>query len=109
LLELDQASSEREHIWGETAEDDMSIVDCFNASTAMIADISSVVPDYVYSEKPYVLCAMHVDAEQFSEEVPLSEGGYVLSGDLSDLTEVLDALLGHDPKRDARRSLKTYY
>lgn len=42
-------------IFGEIAETTMSMNDCFNAADAMIADVSSAVTDFLYSEKPLAL------------------------------------------------------
>ena len=53
VLEADRARTGRAHQWGRAAEMEMSIEDCFNASDAMIADVSAVVTDYLQSNKPF--------------------------------------------------------
>src|SRR5690606_40903659 len=42
LLEESTMSTGREHLFGEVAEKSMTVFDCFNASDAMISDVSSV-------------------------------------------------------------------
>ena len=87
------------------------MIDCFNRADAMIADVSSVVSDFVYSEKPYALTAMGklMTAAELVEEFPLARGGYLLGADGVDWPRVLDDLLIYDPKLLERRSLKAYY
>jgi CDP-glycerol glycerophosphotransferase (TagB/SpsB family) len=90
----------------------MSINDCFNSSEAMISDVSSVVNDYLFSEKPFAMVAVSQAAKGFSRSFPVAQAGYVIdgfSGTLRDLDPVLDDLLGADPKAARRRELKTYY
>src|SRR5699024_5568208 len=52
ILEADAKTSGRQHVWGTAAEKDMTTDDCFNASDAMISDVSAVVTDYLQSGKP---------------------------------------------------------
>lgn len=59
MLASDQAATGRQHVYGASAEVEMSIFGCFNMSDAMVSDVSSVVPDYLYSEKPLALIAMN--------------------------------------------------
>ena len=89
----------------------LSLVDCFNRADAMIADVSSVVSDFVYSEKPYAVTAMGAltSAAELVGEFPLARGGYLLGADGVDWQRVLDDLLIYDPKLLERRSLKSYY
>jgi len=109
MLERDARSTGRRHVWGRAAETEMSVVDCFNDADAMIADISSVVPDFLYSEKPFALTAMSGDAADLEAELPIATVGYTVEADAGNLDAAIDALLGPDPKRAARHELKTYY
>ena len=86
-----------------------SIVDCFNEADALISDVSSVVPDFLYSEKPFAICAMGGSVEEFFEEMPVAQAGYVVASDGSNIESVLDDLLGADPQLPVRTELKTYY
>ncbi len=59
-----------DHLYGRTAETDMSVFDCFNVSDAMISDVSSVVSDYLISDKPFAMAAVSTPVEDFGEEFP---------------------------------------
>ena len=76
---------------------------------ALVSDVSSVVPDFLYSEKPFAVAAMSGSVETFFGEMPVARGGYVIAADASNLDAVLDDLLGADPQRSERHRLKTYY
>ena len=109
LLAEDRAATGTEHVYGAQAEQVWSIVDCFNAVDALVSDVSSVVPDFLYSEKPFAVAAMGGSVEEFFAEMPVARGGYVIAGDASNLDSALDDLLGADPQRVERHRLKTYY
>ena len=111
LLHNDAGATGRSHVYGRAATETLTVIDCFNRADAMIADVSSVVSDFVYSEKPYALTAMGklMTAAELVEEFPLARGGYLLGADGVDWPRVLDDLLIYDPKLLERRSLKAYY
>lgn len=97
------------HVYGAQAESVWSITDCFNAVDALVSDVSSVVPDFLYSEKPFAVTAMGGEVASFFAEMPVARGGYVLARDAGNLDAVLDDLLGADPQAAERHRLKTYY
>ena len=109
LLSEDRAQTGTQHVFGAQAEQVWTITDCFNAVDALVSDVSSVVPDFLYSEKPFAVTAMVGSVEEFFDEMPVARGGYVLARDASNLDAVLDDLLGADPQRAERHRLKTYY
>ncbi|WP_406044631.1 CDP-glycerol glycerophosphotransferase family protein [Micromonospora sp. NBC_00898] len=112
LLADDHRANGRPHIFGAEAEVAMTVADCFNASDAMVSDVSSVVADYLYSEKPFAMVAVSVPAAQFPEAFPLARAGYVIDaygGRLQGLDATLDDLLGSDPLATTRHDLKKYY
>jgi hypothetical protein len=121
LLAKDAAATGREHVFGAVAENDWSVIDCFNRSDLMISDVSSVVNDYLYSEKPFVMMAVTAQVEDFAVEFPVARGAYVVDySTLEDsgragtedsagsLGAALDAIWGADPLAPTRRELKTY-
>lgn len=113
LLTADAAATGRDHVYGPRAED-VEVVECFNLADVMLSDVSSVLGDFLHSEKPYVLLAAHGDRERFRREVPLSEGGYVVDTTAErplgvELWGVLDRALGEDPARARRALLRTHY
>jgi CDP-Glycerol:Poly(glycerophosphate) glycerophosphotransferase len=110
LLGTDAANTGRSHIFGSAAMTG-SILDMFNQVDALISDVSSVIPDFLYSEKPFALTLMAAEmtTPEFSADFPLAHAGYLLSSDLSNLDIVLQQLLADDPAWSRRRQLKTYY
>ncbi|MBU4186791.1 MAG: CDP-glycerol glycerophosphotransferase family protein [Actinobacteria bacterium] len=111
LLHAD-ASPEAKHAYGEQAEKLWSLSECFNNSDAMISDVSGVVADYLYSNKPLAMCAVHASAADFVTEFPLAEVAYLLEvtkTGITDLDATLDQLLKSDPLAEPRHKLRTYY
>jgi hypothetical protein len=109
LLSQDQEARGTEHLWGNVAEKEMSVFECFNAADAMISDVSSVVPDFLYSGKPYSVVCMQGSTSDFAAEFPLAGAAYVISRDLTDLDAALDDLLLHDSKEQQRARTRRYY
>lgn len=108
-LESDAALSGRAHVTGDAAEKDATIVECFNAADAMVADVSSVVPDFLYSGKPFATTCRVADIDEFIADFPLARASYVLDADVSNGAEVLDMMLGDDPLAATRAALRTHY
>lgn len=109
LLAADKAATGREHLWGEAAEQAMTIEDCFNVSDAMISDVSAVVSDYLRSDKPFAIVSVGRTPEQLLVDAPAARAAYVLQEDLSNLAEVCDRLLGSDPLAPERQLTRVYY
>ena len=108
ILEDDRTQTGRKHIWGKRAQTTWSVAECANHADALISDVSSVVSDFLQSEKPYAMTSMYDPIDEFRAEFSVAETGYVLLGDLSNLDETLDDLLGGDPLAAARRARKRY-
>lgn len=108
LLRVDAERTGRRHIWGEQATRVMSLYDCFNTSDAMISDVSGVVSDFLFSQKPLAMYAIGT-REQFVEDYPVSRAAYLLDPDLANVDQVLDDLLGEDPQAAARADLAKHY
>ena len=87
----------RPHRWGAAAEPELGIIDCINASDAMVSDVSSVVSDYLFSGKPFAMVAVPGRRTEFVQEYPVARASYVVRGDLADLNPRLDEMLGDDP------------
>ncbi|WP_370618816.1 CDP-glycerol glycerophosphotransferase family protein [Mumia qirimensis] len=109
LLDGDRARTGRQHVWGDAAEVAMSVVDCFNASDAMVADVSAVVSDYLQSGKPYAMVSVGRTPEQLCAEAPAARAAYVVEGNLANLDDALDAMLGADPLAEERARTRAYY
>lgn len=109
MLSEDLKKNNNSHIYGHLAEKQMSVFDCFNNCDAMISDVSSVVADFLYSEKPFIVVNMNASCKDPEEQFPLTKAGYILNQDLSNLDFAINELLYTDSKKEQRRSLKSYY
>ncbi|MEV4804814.1 CDP-glycerol glycerophosphotransferase family protein [Nonomuraea sp. NPDC049421] len=82
------------------------LYDCFNECDLLISDISSVVADFLASEKPYAVTNVAgLPEPAFHERYPSTEAGMLIDADLSGLTEFLD---GEDTLARARVKLRSY-
>jgi hypothetical protein len=88
-----------------------SINEWFNHSSAMITDISSVVSDYVASEKPYAVFN-HTSSDEvaFRTEFPSAGAGTIIDRDGHGIDEFIDVVTrkSDDTLADARVQLATY-
>lgn len=93
-----------------------TLYEMFNQSDVLVTDISSVVSDFIASEKPYIVCnPAAVPAEAFQRANPSTKGGYLLGPDLVGLREVIDHVeklradsAYADPLLSTRRELREY-
>ncbi|WP_405111458.1 CDP-glycerol glycerophosphotransferase family protein [Micromonospora sp. NBC_01405] len=87
-----------------------ALFDCFNATDLLISDVSSVVSDFVQSERPYVVAnPAGLPEDEFRRTFPTARAAYLLSLDCGELEKVLAlARGGNDPMAEARRELKEY-
>lgn len=109
VLDADREVSGREHLWGPAAEQELSVEDCFNASDAMVSDVSAVVSDYLHSGKPLAMVSVGRTPEQLLVDAPAARAAYVIRDDLSNLAEVCDDLLQTDTLAAVREETKIYY
>ncbi len=112
LLEADAKDTGREHVFGALAEETMTVADCFNASDAMVSDVSSVVSDFLSSGKPFAMAAVSAHGEAFVEEFPMAAAAYVFDvqdGDAVGIGALLEDMLGADPKAPVRAAMRDYY
>ncbi len=110
MLAEDRRRTGREHLWGETAESEMTLFDCFNDADALISDVSSVIPDFLFSSKPFaIVSAAGAPAPAFEAEFPIAGAGYVIEFDLGNLDAALEGLLETDPLAEARTRIRERY
>ena len=105
LLRLDRERRQTPHVFGRTAESELTLHECFNRSDAMIADISAVVSDYLYSGKPVGVFAEDESLRQCTE----AEGRYQFGRDSTMWAEQLDRMLIDDPLSKQRHEARRYY
>jgi hypothetical protein len=88
---------------------DRSLYDCFNHSDLMVADISSVLSDFISSEKPYVVPNLTgLDDDAFRELFPSTREAYLLDPAGEQIEAILDLVRSSDPLAARRRDLKHY-
>ncbi|MGW3496476.1 hypothetical protein [Streptomyces sp. NPDC001020] len=84
---------------------------CFNAADVLISDVSSVVSDYLASEKPYAVANTSGLSEQdFREVFPTVRAGAVLTPDGSGIPALLESVRHpeQDTYAEARAELKLH-
>lgn len=107
-LKADAAATGRPHLWGKAAEQP-TVAEMTNAVDAMVADVSGIVTDFMQSLKPFAMVATRQPAEEFRRDFPSSQSAYVIEGDLSNLDQCLDDMLGPDPLAEKRVERRRYY
>jgi hypothetical protein len=86
-----------------------TLYDCFNDADLMVADISSVLSDFIYSEKPYVVPNLSgLTEDRFREQYPSAGQAYLLDPAAERIGAILDLVRGSDPMAADRRELKHY-
>ncbi len=73
---------------------------CFNEADVLISDVSSVVSDYLSSEKPYAVAnTSGMSEEEFRANFPTVRAATILTPDASGVAGLLEAV--RDPQLDA--------
>jgi hypothetical protein len=88
-----------------------TLYECFNQCDALVSDISSVVADFVASQKPYVVTNVaNLPEEKFRDRYPTAAAAYLIDRDCAALPEILNEIEKDGPDRLAgrRHELKTY-
>lgn len=88
-----------------------SLTAWMNQSVALVSDISSVLSDWLASEKPYaVFNHTNAPVRQFRETFPSSAAATIIGRDGSGIDELLDVVSGGGPDQlaDYRSRLATY-
>lgn len=90
-------------------ESSLTLYECFDAAHVLISDISSVVTDFLYSERPLITSnPRRLDRETFLRTFPTQGASYIVERELSNLAAILDDALGDDSLRDQRLAMKKY-
>jgi hypothetical protein len=86
-----------------------TLYECFNDADLLIADISSVLTDFIYSEKPYVVANLSgLSEDDFRAKFPSVGMAYLLDPDAERIGAILDLVRDSDPLAADRRVLKHY-
>lgn len=97
-----------EHIYVSIDNTDLDLFDCFNLCDCLIADVSSVASDFLFSGKPMCITDMMNEKENIQETFPISAVSYMLNSDMNNINYCLDELLVRDSKREERIEFKKY-
>lgn len=80
---------------------------CFEQSDALVADVSSVVSDWLALDRPLALTNPEgLDAAEFGERFPSSRAGLLVGPDLAGLDALVADLLGRQDRTRAQRSVE---
>jgi len=87
-----------------------SLYECFNQADFLIADISSVVSDFIESQKPHAVTnSADLPEDQFRERYLTAAAAYILPPDCESLPDIIaKAAAGDDVLAERRRTLKSY-
>jgi CDP-glycerol glycerophosphotransferase (TagB/SpsB family) len=87
-----------------------NILNYFNDSDILISDISSVVLDYLLTNKPIFICNCFNNLNELYNISPISKQCYILNNsDISTITKKLNNLSTHDDLFNTRQSTKEKY
>ncbi|MFL6240013.1 MAG: CDP-glycerol glycerophosphotransferase family protein [Actinomycetes bacterium] len=90
-------------------DDGPNLYECFNRADLLISDISSVVADFIHSQKPYVVTNPEgVDDARFRKLNPTASAAYLVGPGGDTISNVLAAVAAGDPLADDRRRLKEF-
>jgi len=91
------------------ADQGPTLYDCFDHADLLVADVSSVVSDFLASGKPYV-CAnpQGLTEAAFRRENPTADAAYLLGPDCGELAEILELVRGSDPWAQGRAAMRDY-
>lgn len=84
----------------------IAISEIFNQSDAMVTDISSMIIEYLASEKPIAVLTSSDQLPSFRSRYPSTEATYLVDSPASDDWR---AMFDQDPLRDVRKELATQY
>ena len=88
-----------------------SLYSCFHQADLLISDISSVVADFIATEKPYAVTNCEgITNDEFRDRHPTASAAYLFSSDGDGVDEALDAihLPATDRLADERVRLRSY-
>ncbi|MGC3994810.1 MAG: CDP-glycerol glycerophosphotransferase family protein [Propionicimonas sp.] len=90
-------------------EASITLYECFDMADALVSDISSVVTDFLYTERPLITSnPRELDRDTYFRTFPTQRASYILEQDLSNLSEVLTDALGEDSLKAERLTMKHY-
>lgn len=92
---------------GEISEGAAAPFDLYNQADLLICDISSVMIDFLYSNKPFLTVLPKAFKEADRANTPSLAASYEVASDLENLEAQLAASLGEDPLAAQRSDVRT--
>ena len=87
----------------------LTLHECFDSADVLISDISSVVTDFLYTERPLITSnPRELDKATYRNTFPTQGASYILERDLHNLDAILADALGADSLREDRLAMKRY-
>lgn len=87
----------------------LTLYECFDQAHLLISDISSVVTDFLYTERPLVTSnPRRLDRETFLRTFPTQGASYIVERDLSNLPAIISDVLAGDSLHEQRLEMKKY-
>lgn len=85
------------------------ILNLMNRSDLMISDVSSVLVDYLHTEKPIILTnPQNLTHDDYRAKFYSSKAAYLLDHEGKDLAELIEVIEREDPARQVRLETKEY-
>ncbi|GAB3409286.1 hypothetical protein GCM10027569_23270 [Flindersiella endophytica] len=85
------------------------LFDCFNNADVLITDVSSLISDWLASNKPYIVSnPKAMSDEEFREQFPSSRAAYLLHPGCAEMDDILSAVTGEDRMAPIRQQEKLY-
>jgi len=93
---------------GVFREDGTSPFDLYNEASLLITDISSVMIDFLYSGKPFLVVQPRAFDAADAVRFPSLAASYQIAATLENLPEQLEAAMGEDPLAAKREDIRIY-
>jgi len=91
------------------ADRSLDLTECLAAADVLVSDVSSVISDYLFTERPVIVCDPDgLPPDAFVAAYPSQASSYLLGPDLAGLDTIIEQALGDDPLRDARIAMKKH-
>lgn len=92
----------------EILDETTDAISVFNKSDILISDISSVVIDFLYSKKPYLITNTNNFDLHDLDKYPCVRGGYLLTPEADNVIELLCDAMNEDTIKPKRMELRDY-
>lgn len=87
----------------------ITLNDCFAAADVLISDVSSVVTDFLHTERPIIVSnPIALEPADFHAMFPTQRASYVLAPPYGEVCALVERALGDDPLAAARVVMKRY-